>query len=367
MPPATPDPFLGVILHAIGGLAAGSFYIPFSRVRNWAWETYWLVGGVFSWIIVPWVVAWLTVPELPAVLSSAPAQALLLAYGFGVLWGIGGLTFGLSMRYLGMSLGYALALGFCAAFGTLIPPLFQQTFSKLLETMSGMTILGGVGLCLAGIGVCGKAGISKEREMSDEEKRSVIREFDFRKGVWVAIFCGIMSACMAFGITAGQPIAEAAVARGAQPLWQNNAVFVVIFAGGFTTNLLWCLYLHWKNRTGHQYVAFSSAPVLLNVSFAALAGGIWYLQFMFYGMGTTKLGKDYDFSSWTLHMAFIIIFSNMWALLFREWRGTTSRTRALIMSGIVVLIFSTIVIGAGNYLAAKVPAAKPSPEMRDAR
>ena len=344
-----PNPFLGVGLHAAGGLAAGSFYIPYKKVRGWAWESYWLVGGVFSWIIAPWVVASLTAGDVLAILRSAPTSALVWSYVFGVLWGVGGLTFGLSMRYLGMSLGYALALGFCAAFGTVIPPIFFGQFGKIVGSTSGLVVLGGVAVCLAGIAVCGRAGVAKERELTAEAKKATIQEFSFVKGVWVAVFAGVMSACMAFAFTAGKPIAGLAVEHGTAPLWQNTPVWVVVLAGGFTTNCLWCLILNVWNRTGGDYVNRRNTPLAANYLFSALAGTTWYLQFMFYGMGTTQMGA-YDFSSWTIHMAFIIVFSNLWGLWFREWKGTSRRTHRLIFTGIIVLIASTWVVGYGNYL-----------------
>jgi len=291
------NPVLGVFLHAVGGFAAGSFYIPFRKVRGWAWESYWLVSGVFAWIIMPWVAALLTVPDLTAVLRGAPPGSAALCYVFGVLWGIGGLTFGLSMRYLGMSLGYAMALGYCAAFGTIIPPVYFGTFTDMIATASGMVTVGGVLVCLAGIAVCGWAGISKERELSDEQKRETIREFDFRKGLWVAFLCGVMSACFAFGIAAGKPIAEYAVSLGTPTLFMNSPVFIYILLGGFTTNFVWCVILNARNRTAGDYLR-GGGSLLPNYLFSALAGTIWYFQFLFYGMGTTRMGK-YDFSSWS--------------------------------------------------------------------
>ena len=344
------NPFFGIVLHAIGGLAAASFYIPFKKVKNWAWESYWLVSGVFAWIIMPWVVALLTVPDLISILSAAPKSSVFWSYLFGVLWGFGGLTFGLSMRYLGMSLGYALALGFCAAFGTIIPPLYFGTFDSLLVNASGLTMLGGVAVCLIGIAVCGWAGMSKEKELPDEKKKETIKEFNFAKGLWVAIFAGVMSACFAFGIAAGKPIAQLAVEQGVPSLWQNSPVFIFVMLGGFTTNFIWCVFLNIKNKTLKDYVEDGDASIIVNYIFSALAGIIWYFQFMFYGMGTTKMG-EYDFSSWTIHMAFIIVFSNIWGLIFREWKGSSNRTIRIIIFGIVVLIFSTLVIGLGNYLA----------------
>ncbi|MDP8243075.1 MAG: L-rhamnose/proton symporter RhaT [Candidatus Hinthialibacter antarcticus] len=344
------NPFFGVFLHAIGGLAAASFYIPFKKVQHWSWESYWLVGGVFSWLVAPWVVAALTAPNVLQILSASPASSLVWCYLFGVLWGVGGLTFGLSMRYLGMSLGYAIALGFCAAFGTIIPPLFAGQFGELISNLAGVVTLSGVVVCLVGISFCGLAGIRKEKELPIEEKKKTVIEFDLWKGIWVALFAGVMSACMSFGINAGKPIADMAVQFSTPDIWKNTPVFIIILAGGFTTNLIWCLYLNYKNNTWGDYVRLIDTPIVFNYLFSALAGVTWYLQFMFYGMGTTQMGK-YDFGSWTIHMAFIIIFSNIWGWSFHEWKGVSKRTHRLVWIGVGILLLSTIVVGLGNYLA----------------
>ncbi len=344
------NPFLGVSLHALGGLAAASFYIPYKQVRGWKWESFWLTGGIFSWLAAPWIVALITTPDLLDVLAEAPLSSIIWCYIFGCLWGIGGLTFGLSMRYLGMSLGYAIALGFCAVFGTLIPPIFQDEFLILFQSLAGQVTLFGILVCVIGIALCGWAGIRKEREVTDEAKQESIKEFDFVKGLWVALFAGVMSACMAFGIAAGKPIAQVAIAHQTPNLWQNSPVFVVVLAGGLTTNLIWCLILNFKNKSAGDYLKAPKGWLLLNYLFCAIAGVTWYMQFLFYGMGTTQMGA-YDFSSWTLHMAFIIIFSNIWGWLFHEWKSVYPPTKRFVWIGIFVLIVSTIIVGIGNYLA----------------
>jgi L-rhamnose-H+ transport protein len=215
------------MLHAIGGLAAASFYIPYKRVTQWSWETYWLVGGVFSWIVAPWAVSLAILPQTLDVLREANGTTLFWTFFFGVLWGVGGLTFGLTMRYLGIALGYAIALGLCAAFGTLIPPLFQGQLGDILARASGQVVVLGVLVCLAGIAVSGRAGMRKEGEVSEMEKRATVAEFSLGRGMAVAIACGIMSACMAFGFAAGKPISEAALRHGAPSLWQNLPVLIV--------------------------------------------------------------------------------------------------------------------------------------------
>lgn len=342
------SPVLGVGLHAVGGLAAGSFYLPFKGVRQWAWESFWIVGGFFSWVVTPLTVAYLTTPQPFRVILESPPSSVFFSFILGILWGIGGLTFGLSMRYLGMSLGYAVALGFCAAFGTLIPPLVRGEMGALMSDASGQFTLLGVLVCLGGIAICGRAGMLKEQEVSQEEKQAVIKEFNFSKGMWIAFFCGILSACMSFAISVGAPVAQKALELGAPELFQNSPLFIVIFAGGFLTNVIWCAFLNVRNKTGGDYLD-RRTPLLRNYTLSAAAGIIWYCQFMFYGMGSTQLGV-YDFSSWTLHMAFIIVFSNLWGLMLREWRGASPRTLAWITAGLLVLVGSTVVVGIGNWL-----------------
>jgi len=343
------NPILGIFYHAVGGFAAGSFYIPYNKVKNWAWEVYWLVGGLFAWVLAPWIVSFFAVPDLFSLMKSVSVNNLIWPYIFGVLWGIGGLTFGLTMRYLGMSLGMAMALGLTAAFGTLVPPIYFDQFGMLISHLSGWVTLGGVLVCLIGIGITGKAGIMKDLELSDEQKQEHIKEFDLKKGIWVAVLAGVMSACFAFGIAAGKPIATRAIEMGTPTLFSNNPVFIVILAGGFTTNGFWCLGLSLKNKTLGDYIKRENTPRLFNYVFSALAGIIWYFQFMFYGMGTTKMGK-YDFASWSIHMAFIITFSNMWGLILKEWKGSGNRTIRFIIFGLLILVLSTLIIGAGNYI-----------------
>lgn len=347
---------LGVIFHFLGGFASGSFYMAFKKVKGWAWESYWLIGGLFSWLIVPPVAAALTIPGFIDIIRSAEFTVFNWTYIMGVLWGIGGLTYGLGIRFLGMSLGNSVILGYCAAFGSLIPPIFYNyfpqdgkiSFSDMMATQGGRMVLLGVLVCLAGIAICGKAGMMKENELSEEEKRKSIAEFSLVKGLIVATISGILSACFNFGIEAGKPMAEAAVAQGYNPLFQNNVTYVVLLWGGLTTNFIWCIILNAKNKTFSDYTD-KKTPLANNYIFSALAGTTWFLQFFFYGMGESKLGNGA--SSWILHMAFIILVSNMWGIFLKEWRGVSMRTRATIAIGILTILASVILVGYGNSLA----------------
>jgi len=390
----TPNPFLGVVFHWLGGLASGSFYVPYKGVKKWSWETYWLVGGFFSWIICPWLLASLMTNDLLGVLKQQSFSTLWWTYFFGAMWGFGGLTFGLTMRYLGMSLGMGVALGYCAAFGTMVPPIAKSIFPSvpvdsslgdILSSNAGLVTLAGVGVCLLGILVAAWAGLTKERQMPEAEKKKAIVEFNFSKGILVATFSGIMSACFAFALTAGNPIGEASKAAGTTVIWTGLPKLVIVLLGGFTTNFIWCALLNIKNRTAYQYVATHvraehagltasggehsegsgagatptvtladlKVPRLRNYFFSALAGATWYFQFFFYTMGETQMGK-FGFASWTLHMASIIIFSTMWGWIFHEWKGSSKKAHGLIAAGIGTLIISTIIIGFGTWLKSQI-------------
>ena len=386
------NPFLGVFLHWCGGLASGSFYVPYKGVKKWSWETYWLVGGCFSWIICPWAFAYFMTNDLAGVLKQQSASTLWWTYFFGVLWGLGGLTYGLTMRFLGLSLGTGVALGYCAAFGTLVPPIFKYfkpdyfvfanstSIVDIAKTTSGQVTLAGVGICLVGIAIAALAGFTKESEMPAEQKQKSIKEFSFKKGILVATFCGIMSACFAFALQAGKDINAASLAAGTNKIWTGLPALPVLLLGGFTTNFIWCVLLNIKNGTGYQYLASQvkaehahhggtgsgehgpgdiaanagqvtdlKIPVLGNYLFSALAGTTWYFQFFFYTMGATQMGQ-YDFASWTLHMASIIIFATMWGWIFHEWKGSSKKAHLLIGGGIATLVLSTAVIGLGTAM-----------------
>jgi L-rhamnose-H+ transport protein len=348
----------GIIFHFIGGFASGSFYMPFKKVKGWAWESYWIVGGLFSWLIVPPLAAWFTVPGFADIIRNTPFNVIRWTVFFGVLWGIGGLTYGLGVRYLGMSLGNSVVLGFCSAFGSLVPSIYynivptpnKTTFTDLLTTPWGRIILAGVVICLTGIYICGRAGHLKEKELTDEEKKKSVTEFSLVKGLIVAIISGILSACFNFGIEAGKPMAEAAVKAGFNPLYQNNVIYITLLWGGLATNFVWCMVLNFRNKTFGDY-ANVKTPLFKNYLFAALAGTTWFLQFFFYGMGESKLGNGA--SSWILHMAFIILVANMWGIALKEWKGVNKKTLGTITFGITVIILSVIIVGYGNLIKLK--------------
>ena len=353
----------GIIFHFIGGFASGSFYNPYKKVKGWAWESFWIVGGLFSWLIVPPLAAWLTIPHFTEIITATNGQILFYTYLFGLLWGIGGLTYGLGVRYLGVSLGSTIILGLCAVFGALIPSVYynmfpekgKDTFGILLHSHWGQYVLLGILICVIGIIICGKAGTMKEKELlAGKADTADNKDYRFGLGIFVAIVSGVLSACFNFGLEAGKHMADSAneVWKTAHPgqgnfLFSNNVVYVVLLWGGLTTNFIWCVILNARNKTFGNYTD-KKQPLLKNYIFCALAGTTWFLQFFFYGMGESKMGNGA--SSWILHMAFIILVANIWGLLLKEWKGVSRKAIITVIAGIATIIISVLVVGYGNSI-----------------
>lgn len=335
---------IGILLIAIGSIGAASFYVPFKKVKSWAWESYWISQGVAAWIIFPWIFAWLTVPSgtLMDILHDAPARAKWLTIMFGALWGVGALTFGLSIRYMGIALGQTLVLGLTAALGTLIPAIVAG--EHLFSTTAGILTVVGVAIALAGIVVIGYAGVLKNKSLSEEERKAAVKDFALKKGIPIAILSGIMSACFAFGYQSGKPIDEAAAAHGTNELFLSNPTLIFILLGGFVVNFAYCVTLNIRNRTYRDYVNVSGGVFLNNIAFTFLAGLLWFLQFHFYGMGKSQVPAAMEAFSWSILMALNIAISNIWGLLLKEWKGVSTRTIVVLLIGIVILILSTFVI-----------------------
>ncbi len=354
---------LGVIFHFIGGFASGSFYIPYKKVKGWAWESYWIIGGLFSWLIVPPLAAYLTIPGFGEIIKHTQGVILLPTYFFGLLWGIGGLTYGLGVRYLGVSLGNSIILGLCSVFGALLPSIYydfypktgKDSFTHLISTSWGQLVLAGLAVCILGIIICGKAGRQREKDFAVRQDNTGLKnEFKIGLGLLVAVISGVLSACFAFGIDAGKDMAHEAnhIWKNLHPgqgefLFQNNVTYVVLLWGGLTTNLFWCLVLNTRNKTFKDYTN-KKTPLLVNYIFCALAGTTWFLQFFFYGMGESKLGNGA--SSWILHMAFIILVANVWGIALKEWKAVSRKTFRQLLVGIGLIILSILIVGYGNSI-----------------
>jgi len=324
----------GALVCALGGLAGAVFALPFRGVRGWRFESYWFVYALAGLIVFPLALAFGTCPSLWDVLSSAPKAALWRCFGFGALWGIGGLTWGLMIRYLGIGLGLAIGCGLCSATGTLIPPIVTGRAAELVKDVPAVLTLVSVFVSLVGIVFVGYAGKLKEGEMSPEEKKKAVAEYDFKKGMVVAVFSGIASAGMNFGLQGGMEIEAAARAAGAGANWVGAPVLVVVLAGGFVINAGWCLWQNAKNRSFGDYRKGALAWVL-----SALAGVIWAMQFVCQKIGEPALGSM-RYVSFALVMGSCVLFSSVLGVVLGEWRGTGGRTRTALAVGIFLLALS---------------------------
>ena len=331
----------GLLIIAVGSFGQSSSYVPINKVKAWSWESFWLVQGVFAWLVFPWLGALLGVPEgdtLPGLWRQGNVPLVML---YGVLWGIGGLTFGLSMRYLGVALGQSIALGTCSAFGTLLPALWGGTD---LFRGQGLWLLAGVAVTLAGIAVIGYAGSLRSRNMSEEERRVAVKDFALTKGLLVALLCGVMSACFALGLEAGIDIKAASLGRGVDALYAGLPVIMLVTGGGFLTNAAYCLWQNERNRTFSDY---GKGRVWgNNLLFCALSGVLWYSQFFGLEMGKSFLaGHEVLLAfSWSILMALNVTFSNVWGILLKEWKGCGRRTVAVLVAGLAVLVGSIVLV-----------------------
>jgi L-rhamnose-H+ transport protein len=368
------NPAIGTLIFVLGGMAGAVFYLPFKKVKNWAWESYWFIYALFALIIVPWVLAFCTSPNFLSVLTASPSKALGYCFLCGAMWGFGGLTWGLMIRYLGFGLGLAIGGGLCSATGTLLPPILKPVLERFFGDAAGNVALSeaiqnglhtlygtpssnyalfGIFVSLFGIAMVGAAGMSKESELPEEEKKKAVAEFNFKKGMLVAIFSGVMSAGMSLGLQGGAAIEALALktAPVTDSIWKGIPVLIVVLLGGFAVNGLWCLFLNFKNKTTGDYVKTSS-PVLANLFFAGLAGAIWTSQFICFKTGEPKMGK-LSYVGWSVLFASCILFGTLLGIVLGEWKNTSSRTRLLLVLGLACLVASSVISGYSGYLSLK--------------
>lgn len=333
---------IGLLIIALGSFGQSSSYVPIKKVREWSWENFWMMQGIFAWLVFPLLGALIAVPEDSSLFALLGEGGALKSVIYGALWGVGGLTFGLSMRYLGVALGQSISLGTCSAFGTLLPALFAGT--DLLHGQ-GLILLIGVAVTLVGIAVIGYAGSLRAANMTEEEKRAAIRDFALTKGLAVALLAGVMSACFALGLDAGTPIKEAAAAQGVAPLYAGLPVILLVTFGGFLTNAAYCIWQNVHNHSAHEYRDVNGRTLVNNLLFCALAGLLWYSQFFGLEMGKSFL-TDHPLLiafSWSILMSLNVLFSNFWGLVLKEWKGCGVKTYITLAVGLLILLVSIFI------------------------
>ncbi len=341
----------GILLIAVGAFMSGSFAIPFDKIKEWKWENHWLIYSLFGYVIVPLIVCLIFVPDLWQIITGVDSSILFLIFFLGIIYGAANLTFGLSLRYLGISLGYALSLGLMMAIGTLVPPMIDGRLAKLFEGNGGMMLVTGIIISLIGIGISGYSGLLKSKETEGEN--GVNSEFNIKKGIAASLFVGVAGSSTALGIEQGIPLAKASVAAGTNPLFQDSAVFLVLYFGSFLTTLIWCLYLATKNKSLKNFIKITNDKtkniLLINYVCCAIAGFLWYINYVFFGMGKAQMG-EFSFVAWGILMTLTIVFATVWGLYRGEWKGVSTKVRRFMWIGLFILIFASFLIGISSSI-----------------
>ena len=344
------NPLLGTLLHAFGAMAAALCYTPQQKLRGWSWQTYWLAQAFICWFVAPLIGAYLTIPHLGEVLHEAPKDAMAITFLLGVAYGIGGTAFGLAIRHIGYSLTYAIAIGISCVLGTLTGPLVSGALGELLHKTGSGWVMCGIFIGVAGTMVCGWAGRMKEREL--QEGNCDDTSFSLGKGLLLCLVAGVLSSIYGIAVNdTGQPIAETAARFGAG-YWQTNVVYIFCNSGAFLTTLLYTLWLGRREKTFGEFRCVREpkrGALPMNYAMALLTGCLWYSQFLFYGLGHTRMGR-FAFSSWAIHMIMLILFSSLTGIVLREWHGRRLQTKTLIALAFVILVAAVTIITYGNYL-----------------
>ncbi len=339
----------GVLYHAVGASGAALCYTPQKKVVGWSWQTYWLAQAFICWFVLPLVVAYLTIPQLADVLKEAPASAMQNSFLLGMAYGVGGTAFGIAIRYVGFSLTYAIAVGISCVLGTLLPPFVDGTLRDVLNSNGAGYIISGVAMGALGIALCGVAGRNKEKDIEAQQNNK--QGFSLAKGLPLCFLAGVLSALYGFSLAKGQPIADIAAKYGAGN-FQGNVIYIFSNTGAFVTTLLYCLYLHSKEKTFGQYTSAGERGLSTNYLMSLLTGILWYGQFFFYGLGHVRMGK-YKFTSWAIHMIMLVLLSAVTGLIMKEWKNCSNKTMQFLIAALIVLVTAVLLLTYGNRLGEK--------------
>ncbi|MFZ5830351.1 MAG: L-rhamnose/proton symporter RhaT [Planctomycetota bacterium] len=350
-----PNPMAGVALHSVGALLSANCYAPQKYLRQWSWEVFWMTQAFWCWFMLPIIGALVTIPELGAVLSEAPREPMIYSFLMGLAYGVGGTSFNISIRYIGFSLTYAIAVGLSAVLGSLVPPLVRGELAEILARTGSGWVIAGVAVGALGIAVCGFAGRLKEVDLRQAGETG---QFSLIKGLALSFVAGLLSAVYGFALEVAQPVIDVAAAHGAGH-WKGNVAYLFANTGAFVTATAYSLYLSLRNRTLGELTYLpgrgGARRLAANHLLSLMTGTLWYGQFFFYNLGHVRMGQ-YAFTSWAIHMIMLVLFSNLLAVVFREWKGTRPTTRAAIAAGLLVLVASVLLLTYGNYLGGSADA-----------
>ena len=353
------NPLLGTLIHAVGGIAASTCYVPYQKVKKWSWDSYWLVQASFAWFIFPFLIGFLTVPNLMEVFGDASSDVLINATLLGAIYGFGGMCFGFAIRHIGYSLTYTISIGISAILGTIVPLIMHGELSQKFNGPGGYTIFFGMGLALLGIIACGVAGYRKEKDLKKSNADSAVPlTFNMKKGLTLTLIAGVLSAVFGISLEVGAPVAEIAGTYGAGN-FEGNANLILSTGGAFITNFIWFTVVGLKKGTLKEIIdvkGIGKKYFYLNLGMSILSGALWYGQFFFYGIGHVQMGA-YKFASWVLHMSMLIFFSYIVGIVMKEWKQVTKRTYFTLVIALITLVISFIIMAYGSKLGTELSSA----------
>jgi L-rhamnose-H+ transport protein len=332
---------LGLLLLVLAGGMNGSFTLPMKFTRQWAWENTWLAWTIFALCIFPPLLTFSTVPQLGQVYAQASAAVIVTVAACGAGWGISQVFFGLAVEAVGIALAFSVILGTSAAVGSLVP-LVQRHQEKLF-TSGGLLLLLGVALVIVGVSVCAVAGRQREAALGQGPagKPSVMR------GLLFCLFSGLGSALVNIGLEYGKPLAAVASRAGAAPLWAPNAAWLPLMCAGGVPNLVYCIYLMRKNRTGAKFGVSGTGFYWM---LAALMAFFWFGSTVMYGVATVQLGELGTVLGWPLFMSLIVITASVWGVVTGEWKNTGERPLRVMMGGVAVLVLAVCVLSVASRM-----------------
>ncbi len=348
---SSPNSILGTFLHALGGVSAASCYLPSTKTKGWSWNTYWLAQSTFAWLIMPLLLAWLTVPNFFSIMAEAPSKPFWMAFFLGAIYGFGGMSFGKAINHIGYSLTYTLAIGISAVVGTIMPLMVFGGLEDFFNKPGGSIVLLGMILSIVGVVICGWAGFKKEKDLDTEKLNKA--GFNMMLGLLLSIVAGVLSGVFNLSLEYGQPIADLATEHGAGQ-FEGNAKLIVSTLGCFATNFIWHIIAGFKHKTISEFlptkndIKMTKNYLIRNWLLSSLTGTLWCLQFFFYGLGHVNMG-DYQFASWVLHMSMLIFFSYIVGVIMKEWKSVKKQTYTILIVGLVVLILSFCITSYGSY------------------
>ena len=336
---------LGMSLAVVAGLCNGSFFLPQRYTRNWPWESMWLVFAFISQVLIPWLVAWIAIPNLDSILRESPPGYFLPAVVAGLVWGVGMVTYGLGVKMVGIAAGNAVVAGVATASGSIGPMIVYAP--DRVWSLSGLVSLAAIAIIITGIYIYGMSGVRRNQESRQAATSELSGHGQFRAGMLLCLVTGVISTAFIYGFVSSGNLIQAAISAGTRPSVAGYLAWTVVFCTGSIPNLGYALYRMSQNRTGTTL--FGSGFFLPNTALCTLAAALWYGGVLLYGMATAHLGPFGPSVGFGVYVGGTVLFGNVIGWMVGEWQGASAgvirgfvRGMIIILAGIIVIAFAAV-------------------------